>query len=383
VADKKVEGLAVENMHVCIFSESDWRSKSDSSGRFGISYNLSSLQDCDVILVAVKTVDTKAVGMALAHLLLPKKEDDDDDSTPIILSFQNGTRNAEWLREIFQKKYKKKNDDDGNDDDHHQTTTNIEILTSVVAFSAEWQRNNTTFHMNTPGHCILEHPTQIRNVPAILTLVQALKEGGISSHTTRDISGQKYAKLLVNLMNPINALSAMPIPIMLTKRGYRRVISAALREAVRVLRRTTTSGNSRPVLAVGVLVPLLLAFPDWVFAFLARGVSSPHYTSSMLQDLERGRVTEIDELCGEIVRLANHMKNDDDDDDDGQEETTTTTTTTTTTPINAALVRLVREAEEERMISRNGKDPITSTNSSTSCYGIHPNELLVQVGLHS
>lgn len=75
--------------------------------------------------------------------------------------------------------------------------------------------------------------------------------------------------------------------------------------------------------------------------------------SSMLQNFERGRTTtEVDDLCGEIVRLAG----------------TAETTTYPGAPVNAALVRLVKSAARD---ADKGLLPCVTAA-----------KLLLEVGLH-
>jgi 2-dehydropantoate 2-reductase len=284
----------------------------------------SRLEDCHVIVLAVKTVSTKVVGGRLASML-------PSDSATTIVSFQNGTHNAEWLQECFSQHPK------------------VQIATSVVAFAAEWETNSATFHLNVSGGCTMEHLQESPARQRMEILVQALNKGKLSSRLCRDIAPMKYAKLVLNLINPINALSGVTVPIMLSQRGYRRVVAEAIREAIGVLKTSSgvPTGGSISLLLVltmfGWVVPvLLLSLPDWMFVAMLNG---NNYKSSMLQDLERGRSssqTEIDDLCGEIVRLAESEE---------------------CVPINMALVRLMSKAKKGTCLS--------------------PKDLLQQVGLEA
>lgn len=86
------------------------------------------------------------------------------------------------------------------------------------------------------------------------------------------------------------------------------VLAALQREALSLLRRAGVrprrSGRAPPALA-----PYVLALPDALFFRLARGMITidPLARSSMWDDLERGRRTEIDYLNGEVVALARSL----------------------------------------------------------------------------
>ena len=47
--------------------------------------------------------------------------------------------------------------------------------------------------------------------------IRALNNGGLPSKLSRNIAGMKYAKLLLNLINPINALSGVTVNKMIPK----------------------------------------------------------------------------------------------------------------------------------------------------------------------
>ena len=77
------------------------------------------------------------------------------------------------------------------------------------------------------------------------------------------------------------------------------------------------------------LFPYLLRLPTGLVKILSRVQVSidPEARSSMWDDLSRGRLTEVDFLNGEIVRLAGSCG--------------------TEAPLNAQIVRLVHKAEHE------------------------------------
>ncbi|MEM7491374.1 MAG: ketopantoate reductase C-terminal domain-containing protein, partial [Pseudomonadota bacterium] len=138
-----------------------------------------------------------------------------------------------------------------------------------------------------------------------------------------DMEALQYGKLLLNLVNPINALSGLPLRAMLSDRAWRRIYAAALTEALAAY---DTAGiafaKAGPV--PPRWAPALLGLPDAVFVPTLLRLQRIDATTmtSMATDLAQRRPTEIDALNGEIVRLAPDAA-----------------------PINGGLVRLIREAE--------------------------------------
>ena len=137
-----------------------------------------------------------------------------------------------------------------------------------------------------------------------------------------------HSKLLINLVNPINALSGKPVAITLEDRSMRRLWAASITEALGVY----AKAGIRPVKVKTnpKILPLLLTLPTPIFQCIQKLLTKVdrEAKSSMLQDMEKGKPTEVDFLNGEIVELA--------------------TSVGTTAPLNAKIQELVHEIEQER-----------------------------------
>jgi 2-dehydropantoate 2-reductase len=251
------------------------------------------LAECDVILVTVKGLDTRAAAEKLAAVARPDA---------IVVSFQNGVRNRDVLAE----------------------TLGVEpvAVAGTVLFNV-LRRGPGHLHQGTSGRLMLAPLPDGRERP----IVAALAKAGLPTETHPDMARVQWGKLLVNLNNPVNALAGVPLQQQLRQRGYRRVMAACIREGLAVLR----AAKIKPWLDVPLpapLLPSLLELPDWIFARLAKSMVAvdPNARSSMWEDLQRGRRTEIDLLNGEIVRLGAQVN--------------------VKTPYNSRIMELIKEAEK-------------------------------------
>ena len=144
---------------------------------------------------------------------------------------------------------------------------------------------------------------------ALLAWQTALARIGMRLNLHADLAPVQWGKLLLNLNNPVNALSGRPLREELLQRGYRRVFAALQQEALDLL-----DAAGQPVAQLTKLPPrrllALLRMPNLVFRLAAARMLriDAKARSSMADDLAQGRTTEIDALCGEIVRLAQSQR---------------------------------------------------------------------------
>jgi len=247
------------------------------------------LSQAEVVFVAVKSPATAEAARALASALAPGA---------IVVSLQNGVRNAQQLRELLPGRT---------------------VLGGMVAFNVVVSPG-PSLHQATSG------PVVIERGPGAEAAAAALRRAGVAVEVRPDIEAVQWSKLLLNLNNAVNALSGLPLREELSQRGYRRVLAAAQREALAAMKRA----GIRPVrfgrLAPG-LAPLLLSLPDALFTWLAKAMISidPAARSSMSSDLARARPTEIDSLNGEVLALAKKVG--------------------VAVPVNKAIVSLIHDAE--------------------------------------
>lgn len=260
------------------------------AARLRVATSAAALADCEWVLVTVKGLDTPAAADELAPVV---------GRGAIVVSFQNGVRNAERLRAAIARP----------------------VLEGMVPFNV-LRRGPAHLHQGTSGRLAVARTAD--GFEAALT--GALGRAGLPAEARADMRGVLWGKLLINLNNSINALSGLPLHTQLRERGYRLLMADCVREGLAALAPTDIRPRLDPPLPPALL-PRLLSLPDAIFGVLARRLVAidPNARSSMWEDLQRGRPTEVDLLNGEIVRLgAAHG---------------------VPTPLNAAVVRLVRECE--------------------------------------
>lgn len=246
----------------------------------------------DLVLVTVKSAATEGAAGELAGVLKPGA---------VVVSFQNGIRNGELLRSRL---------------------TDQVVITGMVPFNV-LNRGAGVFHQGTEG------ALDVQRDAALTPYLSAFERAGLPLTQHDDILPVQWAKLLLNLNNPINALSDLPLRDELSQRSYRRCLAAAQAETLGIL----DAAGIRPAQLLAIPMhrfPTVLRLPDFLFRRLASKVLAvdPLARTSMWEDLEAGRPTEIDYLNGEVVRLARSLGR--------------------TAPVNERLVDLIHAAETDR-----------------------------------
>jgi 2-dehydropantoate 2-reductase len=141
--------------------------------------------------------------------------------------------------------------------------------------------------------------------PALQAWRPVFAAAGLPLALHADLKPVQWGKLLLNLNNPVNALSGLPLRQQLLDRDLRHVMAALIDEALAAL---AAHGIEPAQLATlpPRRMPTGLRLPNALFRLLARKSLriDDQARTSMADDVARGRRTEIDALCGEVVRLA-------------------------------------------------------------------------------
>ncbi len=166
-----------------------------------------------------------------------------------------------------------------------------------------------------PYNVVMPGPTQVHRAttgtlrlarhPMTEAMLPLMAAAGLPTALSDDMRAVQWGKLLLNLNNPINALSGLPLREQLLQRDYRRVLAALQLEALAALKAAGIV-PAKVASAPPRALPYVLGLPNWLFTRVAARLLriDASARSSMWDDLQQGRVTEIDDLCGAVVRLA-------------------------------------------------------------------------------
>ncbi len=261
-----------------------------SPNAINFSESAAAATNADLVLVTVKSAATNDAGQALAPFLKPGA---------VIISLQNGLGNADILAK------------------HLPQHT---VLKGMVPFNV-LHRGQGAFHQGSEGEL------EIETHPMLSPFLPCFERAGLPLQLRSDMLAIQWGKLLLNLNNPINALAGIPLKAELSQRAYRRCIALAQREGLAMLKAAGIQPAKLTALPPHWL-PDLLSVPDLLFKLLANRFLAidPLARSSMWEDLEAGRTTEVDWINGEIIHLAATL---------GRQA-----------PVNTKLVALIRAAEQ-------------------------------------
>ena len=234
--------------------------------RLALSENPNAIADAAFVLVTVKSADTAAMAEVIAR---HAPED------AVIVSLQNGVSNLSLLREKLP---------------------NRRVLGGMVPYNVI-ALGEGRFHRATSGDIVIEQDEA--------GTAARLSVAGLKMRVTDNITGVQWGKLLFNLNNALNALANLPLRQQLAQRSWRRLYADQVAEALAAIEAEGIKLASTAPLPLSWMPPLL-RLPDALFeVVLGRTMKiDPEARSSMWEDLQRGRRTEIDYLQGVITDIA-------------------------------------------------------------------------------
>jgi 2-dehydropantoate 2-reductase len=150
----------------------------------------------------------------------------------------------------------------------------------------------------------------------VWALASVFEQAGMITELVEDVSALVWGKLVVNCaINPLTALLRVRNGGLVDSQWARQIMAEAAREVAAV--------------AAAQEIALPFADPAARAEEVAR-LTAPN-RSSMLQDVERGAVTEIEAICGAVMRQGEALS--------------------VPTPVNSTLYRLIKAIEETQLRS--------------------------------
>jgi 2-dehydropantoate 2-reductase len=230
----------------------------------------------EMIFVTVKAYDTKAALDALAEMA---------GNARTVISLQNGLTNLKLFRSALPDK----------------------AVMGVTSMGATLRGPGDVLYAG-KGDTVFGHLAG--NQEAATEVANLFNEAGLIARTEVDIETELWMKGIINAsINPLTAILGCQNGELLKDADVLEISNLACREAVAVVE------------GIGVRLPPGDQFVRVKDVMLATAQNR----SSMLQDLENGKRTEIDEINGEIVQRAGPLN--------------------IPVPVNRALWRLVRGLE--------------------------------------
>lgn len=216
--------------------------------RVDASLEPADLAGCELLVVSVKSIDTEPAARAISPHVRGVAD---------ILSFQNGVENAGRLSGLLGR----------------------EVIPVSVYVAAELIAPGHVRH-NGRGDIVLGASTRSGQ------LAKMFVEARIAATVSDDIRRSLWLKLVLNCAyNALSAITQLPYGTLMAGDGVTAVMRDIIRECD----------------AVGSAEGISLTQDD-VESILGLASSMPNQSSSMAQDLARGRQTEIDDINGYIVR---------------------------------------------------------------------------------
>ncbi len=223
----------------------------------------------DIILLCVKSWDTAAMAKGVAPLLA---------DNGLLVSLQNGLGNIETITGIVGA---------------HRTAG------ARVIFGAEITRPgtvNVTVYAAPVLIGTLSEPAPAPLAGNIDRLVGWLNHTPIPTEVTDGLHAALWAKVLYNAaLNPLGALLGVTYGELAADAGTRQVMNQVIDEAFSVAEK----------LGVRLPWPTAEAYQATFYSQLVPPTAG--HRSSMLQDLERGRPTEVDALSGRVVTEGHRL----------------------------------------------------------------------------
>jgi 2-dehydropantoate 2-reductase len=216
-------------------------------------------EDFNLIIVTVKSYDTKHFVKAVSPIL---------KRNATVLSLQNGIGNIEEISKDCDRVL-------GGTTSHG------------ITFMGHGKIRHTGFGDTTIGSFKGVGPEDVQEISKLLS------DSGIETQTSDNISGEVWAKAIINAgINPLTAVTRLENGYLMKAKGLEEIMKDVCREAIEV----------------AVSQRIMLPAYDIIEKTLTIARLTSDNKSSMLQDVERGKKTEIESITGKFIEIAQRNK---------------------------------------------------------------------------
>ena len=230
--------------------------------------------EVELVIFSVKSTGTREAAEVAQPLVRPGT---------VVLALQNGVENEAVLGEVLGEEH---------------------VLPAVAVIGVAMPEPGHILHTNNGSITLGE--ISGNTTERVLAVREAFADAGVGTRVIGDILSVKWRKLIWNAaFNPTAVLTGRRVLELIEDPDSRSLAVDGMRETITVARALGHQVDD------GIIDRALERNPNW-----ARS------KTSMLQDIERGRPTEIDALCGAVVRAG--------------------TAVGVATPVNSAMLRMVR-----------------------------------------
>ncbi len=232
------------------------RGMSEIKSKVNYSTDPAVLSDVFYVLLCTKSYDTEnSIKMISSHIK--------DDTC--ILSLQNGLKNEEIIS-------------------HYVNKNNV--IGGVTTHGITYEKPGLVTHAGVGETLIGSYPTGINE--RVEEMAGILTDSGIKTEITDNIYGYIWKKVIINAgINPITALTGLKNGAIIDKNYLRSLMKEVCLEAARVAEHEVDVPGGDPVEETEKVA-----------------ISTAENRSSMLQDVERRRRTEVDCITGAIIDVG-------------------------------------------------------------------------------
>ena len=209
----------------------------------------------------------------------------------VIISIMNGLESEEIIGDVY----------------------GAEKLLLSIAVGIDALRDGNHISYSNPGKILFGEATNEEISPRVRQLQDAFSRAGIPHETPQDMQRTLWWKFMINVgMNQASAVMRAPYGVFQTSADARALMQALMQEVITLAKASEVNLSEADI-------------EDWRDILQTL---SPEGKTSMLQDIEAGRPTEVDVFAGKVVALGRELG--------------------IATPVNTALLHAIRVLERRK-----------------------------------